>query len=516
MSGRRASILALLSLILRLSVGGILVYAALPKLAHPDQFADIITDYRILPAALVPWLALTLPWLELITGTLLILGVATRAAAYLTTAMFVVFTAALVSAEARDLDIACGCFDVAAESGKTTESLWVSVLLVVSGIALVVLADDGERFSLSRLLRWPAGGRRRAVVAVLIALAAILVDAVMVSAMRRDEGSAANTGAKDVGTVTFLARRELGSDQLLGPYKTVHPQLTVELNPQAGTADNVLAILAGGPHPDVIEVGLDQVPWLVDQGVLQPLDTARLPDWGQLAPFFTGFPGLTVGGRTYAAPVDGMAVGIIYRRDRLTTAPTSFKDLFGKRFKRKAAIMDDATVGIRMGAAALGWGQSRELSQRQLGAIVRFLRTDAPHIYSYYRDGTDLESLFRAGVVDIAAGDKATAERLSAAGVPVGFAAPKEGLLFRARGLAISAASRDIDDSYGLVGHYLSAPVQALDADLWGYTVSNQTVAGSAAPNLGTPDSRVILVTPPSAWPAWNEAWRRVILPGHG
>ena len=48
-AAKRARVLAWLSLILRLSVGGILIFAGLPKLLHPGQFADIVANYRILP-----------------------------------------------------------------------------------------------------------------------------------------------------------------------------------------------------------------------------------------------------------------------------------------------------------------------------------------------------------------------------------------------------------------------------------------------------------------------------------
>ena len=176
-AARRASTLAWLSLALRLGIGVVLVYASIPKLAHPGQFADIVTNYRVLPALLVPWLALTLPWLELIIGVFLVLGVVTRAVAILSTAMFAAFTVGLVSAQVRHLDIACGCFNVAVSSGKTSQSLWEAVLLLLASIALVIVADRSDGYAVGHLVQILPARRRFALGVILAVLAALLAGA---------------------------------------------------------------------------------------------------------------------------------------------------------------------------------------------------------------------------------------------------------------------------------------------------------------------------------------------------
>ena len=69
-----------------------------------------------------------------------------------------------------------------------------------------------------------------------------------------------------------------------------------------------------------------------------------------------GFPGLTVDGKTYAVPVDATLTGLIYRTDRITTAPTSYRDLWSAQYKDKSAIEDDTAQFHRIGAAVNGWG----------------------------------------------------------------------------------------------------------------------------------------------------------------
>src|SRR3990172_10821169 len=60
--------------IARIVLGGIFVYASFDKMANPQDFLKVIENYKILPVQLANPLAIFLPWLELITGLLLIVG----------------------------------------------------------------------------------------------------------------------------------------------------------------------------------------------------------------------------------------------------------------------------------------------------------------------------------------------------------------------------------------------------------------------------------------------------------
>jgi uncharacterized membrane protein YphA (DoxX/SURF4 family) len=109
-----------LTIRVQIALGAIFVAAAIPKIVDPPSFAHMIYNYRILPGALVNITALTMPWVELIAGMALILGVWTKPARNLIAAMLVVFIVAIAFNLARDNAIDCGCFDVSA-AGKTHE-----------------------------------------------------------------------------------------------------------------------------------------------------------------------------------------------------------------------------------------------------------------------------------------------------------------------------------------------------------------------------------------------------------
>jgi putative oxidoreductase len=141
-------------LIFRLVMGGIFIASAVAKIwnvqvshAHgivfshvPDlaAFAGDVANYHVPPRALANLVAITLPWIELVAGGLLVCGIWKRASAWVITAMMVVFLAAIGWALAHGYDIRCGCFG-------TVDARKVGV---------VALLEDGGMLAMAVWLAW--------------------------------------------------------------------------------------------------------------------------------------------------------------------------------------------------------------------------------------------------------------------------------------------------------------------------------------------------------------------------
>jgi len=108
----------------RLLLGGIFVYASYDKIIHPVPFAEIVYNYQILPDVLVNLVSLFLPWIELVVGLSLILGVWLPGAILLCNLLLLAFFSTLVFNFARGLDIDCGCFTVSVGSSSGGHMLW--------------------------------------------------------------------------------------------------------------------------------------------------------------------------------------------------------------------------------------------------------------------------------------------------------------------------------------------------------------------------------------------------------
>ena len=132
----------------QIALGALFVAAALPKIADPPSFAHMIYNYRILPAGLINFTALTMPWVEILAGLALILGLWVRPARWLVAAMLVVFIIAISFNLWRDNAIDCGCFDVSA-AGKTHEEqirdMWMVIVRDIGMLVMVAQLWWAER-----------------------------------------------------------------------------------------------------------------------------------------------------------------------------------------------------------------------------------------------------------------------------------------------------------------------------------------------------------------------------------
>ncbi|MGB8340050.1 MAG: MauE/DoxX family redox-associated membrane protein [Chthoniobacterales bacterium] len=116
--------------------GAVFVYAGVLKLLDPLRFASDISNYQILPWSVAVRLAFYLPWLEVLCGLALIFQRLFTGALFLTSGLMLIFIGATVSAKARGIDVACGCFGSA--SGNLSFS-WHLVLDVCLLGVLVLL-----------------------------------------------------------------------------------------------------------------------------------------------------------------------------------------------------------------------------------------------------------------------------------------------------------------------------------------------------------------------------------------
>ena len=165
-----------LSVVARILVGLLLLWAAAAKLRRRDDLPDWLAAYG-LPARLARPAAWAVMSAEAVVGLLLLAGLALPASAYAAVGLGAVFVAALAQARLRGVErLRCGCFG--ASEGRTT------LLLLRAGgfTALAVLAavTEGSEISASR--------DTLVLVALGVLAAAVAVLALLVLALYRQVG----------------------------------------------------------------------------------------------------------------------------------------------------------------------------------------------------------------------------------------------------------------------------------------------------------------------------------------
>lgn len=135
MTGHLRKILShpLLALAFRLYIGGIFVYAAMYKINYVAEFSTTIASYRLAPFWAVNILSIIMPWMEIICGALLILGIRVKSSASVIMSMLAVFTVAIIINLFRNAPISCGCFHTIEDPIS-----WWTVLRDLSWIAMTM------------------------------------------------------------------------------------------------------------------------------------------------------------------------------------------------------------------------------------------------------------------------------------------------------------------------------------------------------------------------------------------
>ena len=86
-----------LTIVARLVLGVIFIYAGWNKIGDPAGFAKAVQNYRLLPLEMVNLFAIVVPWIELVCGLLLIVGLFTAGSSLVVTLLLLSFMIALAA-----------------------------------------------------------------------------------------------------------------------------------------------------------------------------------------------------------------------------------------------------------------------------------------------------------------------------------------------------------------------------------------------------------------------------------
>jgi putative oxidoreductase len=122
----------LLILTFRFVIGAVFIWSGIIKILDPLLFAQDVANYQSFPQSLSFLIALILPWIEILCGLMLVLGIWSRAAALMISGLLVAFLFLLVVTIIRGIDVTCGCFGALSHTVDYRLILLDSFLLFLS------------------------------------------------------------------------------------------------------------------------------------------------------------------------------------------------------------------------------------------------------------------------------------------------------------------------------------------------------------------------------------------------
>ncbi len=126
----------------RFILGFVFVYAGAEKISDPSGFADSINNYKIFPLFTINTCAILIPWIEVVSGLMLIFGIALKENALIINIFLIGFVVLITTSLLRGLNIDCGCFGTEGEETIGIQKIVEDVLLLILGIQIFLFPTE--------------------------------------------------------------------------------------------------------------------------------------------------------------------------------------------------------------------------------------------------------------------------------------------------------------------------------------------------------------------------------------
>jgi uncharacterized membrane protein YphA (DoxX/SURF4 family) len=137
----------------RFVLAAVLGYAGMVKIQDLTASGRSVAVYQIVPIDAAQFVGGVLPFVEVAVALLLVVGLATRAAAAVTAALMATYIAVIASVWARGLSIDCGCFGGGGTLTNGAERGYVIDIardLLFLGAAVLLIWNPRTRYALDR------------------------------------------------------------------------------------------------------------------------------------------------------------------------------------------------------------------------------------------------------------------------------------------------------------------------------------------------------------------------------
>jgi spermidine/putrescine transport system substrate-binding protein len=297
-------------------------------------------------------------------------------------------------------------------------------------------------------------------------LSAAGVSLVMTPMMSRTAAAAAADQA------TYFTWGGYDDPAMFGPYIAKHgepPNFAA-----FGGSEEGLTKMRAGYVIDVAHPCNQGIPRWVATGLFRTVDTDKLSNWSDVIPSLWNLEGNVVDGKPYMVPFDWGQTSITYRPDLVDWQgeEESWGLLWDERYKGRLAMIGAGGDSWWCAAIYAGVDFKEIATKENMEKVAALLRKQRPLIRLYTDDMTTLEQALASGELVAAMTWNSSPVELQAQGVPVAFAAPKEGALTWVCGAMMHKDAPHPDKAHDIIDAMIS-----VETGIWlinyGYGHSN-------------------------------------------
>jgi len=120
-------------LVSRILFALIFLFSAILKIHDPASFLKTMNNYNLLPLTYINLFVIIIPWIEFVSGLLLLFNLYPKENSLILLVLLFIFTVAVLTALSRGIDINCGCFGNVFFQGTNWLKIFENIILFLIG-----------------------------------------------------------------------------------------------------------------------------------------------------------------------------------------------------------------------------------------------------------------------------------------------------------------------------------------------------------------------------------------------
>ncbi|MFD0693587.1 PotD/PotF family extracellular solute-binding protein [Paenibacillus sp. GCM10027628] len=267
---------------------------------------------------------------------------------------------------------------------------------------------------------------------------------------------------------------------------------------------------------DVVLPNSSILPDAINEGLLEPVDTAKLSNFSHIYEPFKKLPENYKDGKLYAVPWVWGSTAIAYNPDVIKEPIDSVGALFDDKYKGKIAFRDDFNDAIMTAALALGQDPNHP---SDLQAIKKKLIDQKPLNRTYWKSGDEFSKLYAGKFIDIALMWSGQTASMKKQGQNIKYVIPKEGAIGWVDNWAIVNGSKNVDLAHQFIDFMIDRKFQENWVNKGGPAPVNKDVSSSLdqafVKEMGLDEGTIaklkfVSYRTNDEKKQWNEIWQEV------
>jgi spermidine/putrescine-binding protein len=231
-----------------------------------------------------------------------------------------------------------------------------------------------------------------------------------------------------------------------------HPQYYPEYLEKYGKQPNytffahtndALKRMRSGLKVDLVHLCTGQMQEAMDEALIIPIDTDRLPRWGAISPELLELPDVRIDGEYWLVPWEWGYSTVGYNPEFMDVDSPSFDIFVDPRFKGMTALPSDTEVNLWIAGIIGRWADPMDPTEEEMQAAPEIFRRMLENARFIWTDSTQLEQAWATGDVGISYIYGSASRRMVREGLPVVVIEP---LLTWMCGLSLSTTGVGSDD----------------------------------------------------------------------